>query len=96
MSQIKDLNTKLREHEAATLRTGDIKLASESEPISRSPSAQQSQQKHSDKRAVSSRAAFTAAHAPSNTATKPQAKPLLMPKPKMTALKPAAQLKPKI
>jgi hypothetical protein len=96
MSQFKDLNDKLREHEAATLRTSDIKLASEGEHSSRSPSALQSQQKHSDKRAVSSRAAHTAAHAPTNTTAKPQAKPLLMPKPKLTALKPAAQLKPKI
>ena len=96
MSRLKFLNDQIREHEAATLRTGDIKLASESEHSARSPSAQQSQQKHSDKRAVSSRAAHAAAHAPANTAAKPQAKPLLMPKPKMTALKPAAQLKPKI
>ena len=76
--------------------TNDIDFIKADEYSSRSPSAQQSQQKHSDKRVVSSRAAFTAAHSPTNTAAKPQPKPLLAPKPKMTALKPAAQLKPKI
>lgn len=96
MSHLKFLNDQIRLHEAATLRTGDIKLASESNPNSESPSAQMTQQKHTDKRAVSSRAAFTAAHTPTNTATKPQAKPLLAPKPKMTVLKPVTQLKPKI
>ena len=106
MSKIKDLNERLSEHEPATLRTGELKLASEEASNPRSPSAMQSQQKHSDKQSYSSHAASNRAHAPVNTMAKPKPqvhvlkplapRPLLQPLKPMAPMKPLMPVKPKI